>query len=89
MTKKILIISIVFLLLINVFSGFVYADISDDVLDENGDVASATSTAKVTSSNPFSNLPEANLGLNNVLSIILICIGILLILLAIAILIKK
>ena len=36
----------------------------------------------------FSNLPEANLGLSNILSIILIVIGILLVLLAIAILIR-
>lgn len=38
--------------------------------------------------NTLSNLPEANLGLSNILSIILIVIGVLLILLAIAILIR-
>lgn len=36
----------------------------------------------------LSNLPEANLGLSNILSIILIVIGVLLIMLAIAILIR-
>jgi len=38
--------------------------------------------------NTMSSIPEANLGLNNVLCIILISIGVLLVLLAIAILIK-
>lgn len=40
------------------------------------------------STSSLSNLPEANLGLSNILSIILIVIGVLLILLAIAILIR-
>lgn len=42
----------------------------------------------VTSVTSLSNLPEANLGLNNILNILLIAIGFLLILFAIAILIR-
>ncbi len=42
----------------------------------------------VTSVNQLSNYSEANLGLNNILSIILIAIGVLIILFAIAILIR-
>lgn len=45
-------------------------------------------TAQVQTVTPLSNLPEANLGLNNILNVILISIGILLILFAIAILIR-
>ena len=45
-------------------------------------------TATVTSVTALSNLPEATLGLNNILNIILIAIGFLLILFAIAILIR-
>ena len=45
-------------------------------------------TAQVTSVTPLSKLPEANLGLNNILNVILISIGVLLILFAIAILIR-
>ena len=45
-------------------------------------------TAQVTSVTSLSKLPEANLGLNNILNVILISIGILLILFAIAILIR-
>lgn len=54
------------------------------VATENTTETSAT----VTSVNPLSNLPEANLGLNNILNILLIAIGFLLILFAIAILIR-
>ena len=45
-------------------------------------------TAQVETVTPLSNLPEANLGLNNILNVILISIGVLLILFAIAILIR-
>ena len=45
-------------------------------------------SAQVETVTPLSNLPEANLGLNNILNVILISIGILLILFAIAILIR-
>lgn len=45
-------------------------------------------TFESSTTSSLSNLPEANLGLSNILSIILIVIGVLLILLAIAILIR-
>lgn len=45
-------------------------------------------SAQVETVTPLSNLPEANLGLNNILNVILISIGVLLILFAIAILIR-
>jgi cytoskeletal protein RodZ len=45
-------------------------------------------STKVTGISALSSLPEANLGLNNILSILLIAIGFLLILFAIAILIR-
>lgn len=45
-------------------------------------------SAQVTKVDTLSNLPEANLGLNNILNVILISIGVLLILFAIAILIR-
>ena len=45
-------------------------------------------TSNITSVTSLSNLPEANLGLNNILNVILISIGVLLILFAIAILIR-
>lgn len=44
--------------------------------------------ATVTSVTSLSNLPEANLGLNNILNILLLAVGFLLILFAIAILIR-
>lgn len=59
---------------------------STDVLDNSE--LSDDITAKVKSVSPLSNLPEANLGLNNILNVILIAIGVLLILFAIAILIR-
>jgi len=45
-------------------------------------------STQVTSVTSLSKLPEANLGLNNILNVILISIGVLLILFAIAILIR-
>lgn len=50
--------------------------------------ALAQSSVAITQVSPLSNLPEANLGLNNILNILLITVGILLILFAIAILIR-
>lgn len=58
---------------------------STDVLDYD---SSSDITAQVKTVSPLSNLPEANLGLNNILNVILISIGVLLILFAIAILIR-
>ena len=52
---------------------------AEDTLDNVATVTSVTS---------LSNLPEANLGLNNILNILLLAVGFLLILFAIAILIR-
>lgn len=48
----------------------------------------SSGSSKVTGVSALAGLPEANLGLNNILSILLIAIGVLLILFAIAILIR-
>lgn len=50
--------------------------------------STSSSSSKVTGVSNISTIPEANLGLNNILSILLIAIGVLLILFAIAILIR-
>ena len=55
------------------------------IATENTYTEQVTTVTSVTS---LSNLPEANLGLNNILNVILIAIGFLLILFAIAILIR-
>lgn len=62
----------------------------DEFLETTSNTQTLTtdSSTKVTGVNPIASLPEANLGLNNILSILLIAIGILLILFAIAILIR-
>ncbi len=66
---------------------------ADSVTNTNSSTNSSTNSntkgsSKVTAVNTLSGLPEANLGLNNILSILLIAIGFLLILFAIAILIR-
>lgn len=62
---------------------------ADSVTNTNSSTSSNTKgSSKVTAVNTLSGLPEANLGLNNILSILLIAIGFLLILFAIAILIR-
>ena len=67
------------------FSTFVYAgDINMNLQNSNTSVESNTSSPL----NDLSSLPEASLGLTNILNILLIAVGILLILLAIAILIR-
>jgi hypothetical protein len=48
----------------------------------------STSTKQIKNYSTYSTLPEANLGLNNILNVILIAIGVIIILLAIAILIR-
>lgn len=55
---------------------------------EGEETNTADISTQVTSVTSMSNLPEANLGLNNILNVILISIGVLLILFAIAILIR-
>ncbi len=81
MFKKIYIIIFMFVS----FSTFVYAgDINMNLQNSNTSVESNTSSPL----NALSSLPEASLGLTNILNILLIAVGILLILLAIAILIR-
>jgi hypothetical protein len=48
----------------------------------------SSSTKQISSYSTVSSLPEANLGLNNILNVILIAIGVIIILLAIAILVR-
>lgn len=64
--------------------------ISEEVIDDTTkpSMAETLSPSTVTSVSTMNNYSQANLELNNVLSIILISIGVLLILLAIAILIR-
>ena len=91
MTKKIFIIMILLMLMFQIFSNVVYADemlVEETNTESSNDSGGTITSTKVTRANPLSNLPEAELGLNNILSIILISIGVLLILFAIAILIK-
>ena len=68
--------------------------ISDEDADESADTVDTSSgfqsreNSRVTSVNSFSSLPESQLGLSNILSILLISVGVLLILFSIAILIR-
>ena len=50
--------------------------------------SATSSTRQINSYSTISSLPEANLGLNNILNVILIAVGVIIILLAIAILIR-
>ena len=89
--KIILIIGIILL----VFTATAFADENNN--EENSVISSENTVsdedtldnvATVTSVTSLSNLPEANLGLNNILNILLLTVGFLLILFAIAILIR-
>lgn len=80
MKSKIFKIVLIISIILFVFIGTVFAE------EENS--VSETQVSTVTSVTSLSNLPEANLGLNNILNILLIAIGVLLILFAIAILIR-
>lgn len=82
---KIFKILLVICILATFFMGTVLATENDD--EENITATDSIST-QVTSVTSLSKLPEANLGLNNILNVILISIGVLLILFAIAILIR-
>ena len=85
MFKKIYIIIFILIFMFVSFSTFVYAgDINMNLQNSNTSVESTTSSPL----NALSSLPEASLGLTNILNILLIAVGILLILLAIAILIR-
>ena len=71
----------------------VESDTTSDTTDSENNVtykpqSSNVDSSYVTSVSPVSSQYEANLGLNNILSILLISIGILLILFSIAILIR-
>lgn len=78
MSSKILKISLIICILFTFFMNTCFAT-------KNTSTDQSTTVTSVTS---LSNLPEANLGLNNILNILLIAIGFLLILFAIAILIR-
>lgn len=78
--KIVLTINVILLL----FVGTTFATEENSVSPEQA----LEQVATVTSVTSLSNLPEANLGLNNILNILLISIGVLLILFAIAILIR-
>ena len=80
MKSKIFKIVLIISIILFVFIRTVFA------AEENS--VSETQVSTVTSVTSLSNLPEANLGLNNILNILLIAIGVLLILFAIAILIR-
>ena len=85
MFKKIYIIIFILIFMFVSFSTFVYAgDINMNLQNSNTSVESNTSSPL----NALSSLPEASLGLTNILNILLIAVGILVILLAIAILIR-
>ena len=85
MFKKIYIIMFILIFMFVSCSTFVYAgDINMNLQNSNTSVESNTSSPL----NALSSLPEASLGLTNILNILLIAVGILLILLAIAILIR-
>lgn len=87
--KIILIISVI-LLLFSVLAFATEDEESNNISTENSVSAeeALADVATVTSVTSLSNLPEANLGLNNILNVILISVGFLLILFAIAILIR-
>jgi len=104
MTKLFNIISILVIICILLLPNFVQATDIDmnlsnttnldasNVVDSNTSDTTTTVPGSYSSSGSFvsslNSLPEAELGLTNILSIILIVIGVLLILLAIAILIR-
>ncbi len=94
--KTLLILSILFSVC---FISFSYATEIDESIDENltSDESLSTdedleedltSDSTITSVSQLSNYSEANLELNNILNIILIAIGVLIVLFAIAILIR-
>ena len=73
------------LIIICILSTFFMGEV---LAKEGEETNTADISTQVTSVTSMSNLPEANLGLNNILNVILISIGVLLILFAIAILIR-
>jgi len=86
------------IIIIFIFCNPIYAtdinmNLENNTNSLNNNISSSTNSSLPTSSttttvSALSNLPEANLGLTNILNIILIVLGILLILLGIAIFIR-
>ncbi|MBR3696958.1 MAG: hypothetical protein IKM97_01605 [Clostridia bacterium] len=88
MKSKVIKILFLLSLILIVFIGVSYA--VDNSTNENtlSPEQALSQSATVTSVTSLSNLPEANLGLNNILNILLLAVGFLLILFSIAILIR-
>lgn len=91
-TLKIIFLISLFFILICGFSfatETTYTDESQTTSLENTEsIDSSNYSSGITSVSPMSNYSDANLSLNNILNIFLIAIGILIVLLAIAILIR-
>ena len=75
-----------FIILLTMCFQFSYA--TESSLESENITTYTVNSSGVTSVSQLSNYSEANLGLNNILSIILIAVGVLIILFAIAILIR-
>lgn len=104
MNKKIILSFLILFLILTFFTFTCYATETEITEEVESDTTSDTTSSEnnvtyrpqssnvdssyVTSVTPVSSQYEANLGLNNILSILLISIGILLILFSIAILIR-
>jgi len=86
-TIKILLICLIILFCLFAFSYASDSDFDDSISSDISQNSSIDNTP-ITGVNTISSIPEANLGLNNILNILLIAVGFLIILLAIAILIK-
>lgn len=102
--KKFLKVFLILCIVLSLFTGFCFAtegedeEISDEVSENVTNTSTNTSTSTSTSSSSYatqvssvstvSDMAEANLGLNNILNVLLIAVGFLLILFAIAILIR-
>ncbi len=87
MSKKIYIVFV----LIFILCSFFYSIYANDInMNLQNNISTQGNSANNNSSplNALSSLPEASLGLSNILNILLIVVGVLLILLAIAILIR-
>lgn len=99
--KKLLIIFIISLVIINIFSFITIANAEDaveetntivqedDIIDSSTTQDTTPTVYKTSSINSISALPQANLNLNNILSFILIGIGLVNIILGIAILVSS
>lgn len=93
--SKILKISLILVLILSFafvfYNTYATSDEEENIIQEDASETSALSSlgsSSITSVSNLNNYSQANLELNNILSIILISIGVLLILFAIAILIR-